>query len=460
MARLGLPIHSYSLRSKPASCARLMNCVAEALPKDAKSPVILVRVAGEELFVTVGVGPIRGLHFAFGKLFVVSGIGFYYVASDLSVTYLGDVGTGAVSMDHNTDTIVIVCAPAAYYTDGVTAPAQIIDPDFVARGASKVRFLDNYLLFLEPNSGRFFWADLASATSFNALNFATAEGSPDDLLGMETDHRQAVLFGEVSVEIWESTGDSAVFQRSVNGFIELGCFNGDTVAKLDNSLFWVANDYTVRRLNGTTPVRVSTHAVEQFLSTVTISSGSAFTYNQDGHFFYVLTFDQGTFVYDVTSGEWAERGSYGYDYWRWKQGATAFGFQLIGDSLSAVICKLNPLVYDENGTVQRMEWTYQPVYAENHRAVHRRLEVVLETGVGIITGQGSDPEMMMAYSDDGGITWTNLPTKKIGPMGQYTKRVHWERLGSARQRVYRGAISDPIKVVIADTQIEVEGAYV
>jgi hypothetical protein len=464
MARLSLPVHSYTLRSTPASPARLVNCYPEALPADAKTPLILSRAPGVASFSSIGNGPIRGMHGAFGYLFVVTGTDLYRFDSAAGVLSMGTIpGTGLVSMDHNIDTLVIVAEPDAYTCDPSTAGsvAQITDPDFTSRGAKYVKFVDNYLLFMEPNSGRFFGADVGSATSYDALDFATAEAAPDDLVGMTVDHRQVVLLGEESGEIWENTGAAGFpFERAINGFFELGCFNGDTVAKMDNSVIWVANDYTVRKLQGVTPQRISTHAVEQFLTTVDLDSGRAYSYSQDGHFFYVLSFNTGCWVYDATANEWHERATYPYDYYYWQTCAQAHGRQYVGSAFTDSIGYFDPETYTEAGGVQRAEWTYQPVYAENKRAFHDRLEVVMEVGVGLTTGQGSDPEMMMAYSDDGGQTWVNLPNKKIGPIGSYQQRVVWTGLGSARQRVYRGAISDPIKVVISDTVIEVRGGRI
>ena len=404
------------------------------------------------------------MHSAFGYLFVVTGTELYRLDSSASVLSMGTIpGTGWVSMDHNIDTLVIVAEPNAYTCDPATfgSVAQITDVDFTGRGAKYVRFVDNYLLFMEPNSGRFFGADVGSATSYDALDFATAEAAPDDLVGMEVDHRQVILLGEETGEIWENTGAAGFpFERSINGFFEIGCSNGDTVAKMDNSVLWVANDYTVRKLQGVTPQRISTHAVEQFLTTVDLSTGKAYSYSQDGHFFYVLTFSTGCWVYDATSNEWHERSSYPYSYYTWKCHAAAHGRQYVGDFASDAIGYFDPETYTEVSSTQRMEWTYQPIYAENRRAFHNRLEVVMEVGVGLTTGQGSTPEMMMAYSDDGGQTWTNLPNKSIGPIGAYGVRVAWTALGSARQRVYRGAISDPVKVVISDTVIDVTGGYI
>lgn len=456
--RFQLPISTYSLRSTPASSARLLNCYAEALPPDAKSPVLLTGTHGVAAWTTVGTGPIHAMHAALGFLFVVTGTKLYKIDSNKVATELGDVGAAVnLDMDSNTDSVVVVNEPDAYYTDGTTF-TQITDADFTSRGAGDVEFVDNYLLFREPDSGRFFGADLGSPSAYSALNFATAEGSPDEMVGLKVDHRQVVLMGEKTIELWENTGVSGFpFERSINGLLEIGCFNGRTVAKQDNSIFWLANDYTVRRLDGATPVRVSNHAVEKLIGDSSIASGTAYAYSQDGHLFYVLTFPEVTVVYDATTQEWHERETYGSTYWKPACHANAFGLELVGDNTSNAIGYLDPETYQDFGGTRRVEWVYQPVYADSRYAFHDRLEVVLETGLGLTTGQGSDPEIMLDYSDDGGKTWVSMPNRSLGPLGTYETRVVWQRLGRSRMRVYRMAVSDPIPVYVTDTQLEVRG---
>lgn len=458
--RMNLPIHSYKLRAPIASSSRLVNCFLEPLPR----PDIrygLVRSPGIGAWTTVGNGPITGMHAAFGYLWVISGSKLYQVDASKNVTEIGDVGLpGNIDIDNNIDTIVVVNQPNAYYYDTSTSTfGQITDPDFLARGASSVEFLDNFLLFIEPDSGRFFGADVGTATDFDSLNFATAEGSPDNLVGMKVDHRQVLLFGEQSTEIWELVGGGGFpFARAANGFIEQGCFNGRTPAKQDQSVLWLAQDYTVRRLDGSTPVRVSQTGIEQALGQVTIGSGLGWSYSQEGHLFYVLTFPERTFVYDCSTKEWHERQTYGYDYWLAWSHANFAGLELVGDISSNRIGYISPTVYADWGTTQRMEWTYQPVYADGNHAFHDRLEVVMETGVGLTSGQGSDPEIMMEVSNNGGKTWASLPNRKIGAIGEYSKTVHWNQLGQSRQRVYRGSVSDPVSVTLIDTQLDARGA--
>ena len=457
MPTLPLPLHSYKLRTAQASAARLVNCYPEQLPPDAPWPFRLARLDGLTSWATVGTGPIEGMHADHGLLYVVSGGGFYSVTSTPTATFRGAVGSSTeIDMDSNESAVVIVSPPDAYhYTPGTTTFGQITDTDFTDRGAGDVEFADNYMLFREPNTGRFFGADLGSVSSFDALNFATAEGSPDVTLGLKVDHRQVLQFGEKSLELWQNTGASGFpFERLEPGFVERGTVNGKTIAKLDQSVFWVADDYTVRRLDGLTPVRVSTHAIEQWLRSVTLASLRGYAYSREGHYFYLLTAPEGCFAYDVVTQLWAEREAYEQDTWPWGNPVSFAGKILVGSTTSNVIAELDPAVYDDLSDTQRMEWTYQPVYSSAARCFHDRLDIVCEVGVGLTSGQGSDPEIMLSFSDNGGKTWFNLPNRKLGKIGEYTTRVHWDGLGScasAHGRVYRAAVSDPVRVTILDT---------
>jgi hypothetical protein len=466
--RKTLPVSSYRALSSAASSSRLLNCYAEQLPPDTDPPVALIRTPGITDFVlpTVGNGPIYAMLRASDLngtvLFVVSGTELWTVTETGTGALMGDIGAvTSIDMEWNGTHVVVVNTPNAFYCDGTSAGfAQITDADFTSRGASDVEFLDNYLLFVEPDTGRFFGADLGSASNFEALSFATAESSPDNLVGMKVDHGQLFLAGTDSMEIWENTGAPGFpFERAIGGRLEIGCLNGRTLAKQDNSVFWLANDYTVRRLDGATPTRVSQHGVETSFKNMTISTAKAYTYSQEGHLFYVLSFFEGTFVYDCTTQEWHERQSYGYDYWRAQAHAQIYGLEIVGDIASNKLGYLTRDVYTEWGDTQVMEWTYQPIHADGARAFHERLEIILETGVGLTSGQGSAPEIMLQYSNDGGKTFPgSMPNRSLGAIGRYEDRVVWQSLGSSRVgRVYRASVSDPVKVIVRDTQAQVKG---
>lgn len=434
--------------------------MAEALPPDAKTPFVLTRAPGLTSFATAGAGPIQGLHADHGVLYAVSGGVLYSVNSSGSATSLGTVGSSdEIDIDSNDDSVVVVSPPNGYYYDGTFH--QITDTDFTSRGAADVEFCDNYMLFREPDSDRFFGADLGSPSSFDALNFASAEAASDTLVGMKVDHRQVALFGERTLELWENTGASGFpFEAMRPGFVECGCINGRTVAKGDNSFFWVDDTYVVRRLDGLTPIRISTHAVEQWLRTVSIATLRGGFYSLEGHLVYSLRADEGCFHYDITTQHWAERATYDEESWNWRFPVRFAGRVLVGSTVDGTIAELDPEVYDELGDTLRAEWIYQPVYNESARAFHDRLDLVIETGVGLTTGQGSAPEIMGSFSDDGGATFFNLPNRSLGARGARQARVSWSGLGScasAYGRIYRMAVSDPVKVAITDTILQVRG---
>lgn len=493
--RLSLPVATYQHRSRQASGARLLNCFVETLPADARAPYVLTRAPGVQYVAPVNTtnldaGPIQGMHAAHGRLYVICNGNLYTMPGTEggTGTLVGAVpsATGDYDMDSNDESLVVTTGGATtyYYTPGTATFGSISDSDFVAYGdVSEVEFLNNFMLFVAKDSGTFFGADLGSVTAFDALNFATAEYNADNIVGFKADHEQLLIFGERTIEIWGSVEINGFpFQRLPNGVIQVGCLAGRTVCRLGSSVAWVADDFTVRVLEGVAANRVSTHAIEQWLRTVTPSTGRACSYQYEGHVFYVLTFEEGTRVFDLTTGEWHERQTYGRDNWVWNF-ATVFELPVVGSQVlvgqysasnpyrtysgdywdGKLIGYLTPEAYedalyqDEDATVlQRMEWVYQPIVADGALAFHHRLELVFERGIGT-AGQGEDPEVMLDYSDDGGATWKSAPNRKLGQAGEYQKRAVWHALGSSRQRVYRAAVSDPVPVTLIETYLEVTG---
>lgn len=453
--QIKLPMHSYRHSSGLVGVERLVNAYAEAAPPEGKAPVAVMRAPGISSFADVGSGPGRGLYTFKGSLYAVSGPKLYKVSEAGGVSEIGAVsGSDVVSFAENPTQLVVCSSAGSYYSDGASV-TKISDADFV--DGAQCTAIDGYIAFRKKNSGQWFTSDLNNAASYDALNFATAEGMADNIVGIIADHRQVVLMGAQSAELWYNAGTSGFsFERDSNGFIELGCASGATLAKADNTVMWLASDLTVRRLDGITPVRISTHAIEQEIKKYTVSDAYAFSYTDAGHILYVLTFPTSgaTWVYDATTQEWHERETYGLSRWRPCSSAAAYGKIFFQDYETGKVGFLDSSVYTEWGETQRVETTFPSVYNNHGLINHATLEIVVETGVGLSTGQGSDPQMTLERSDDGGRTWKTHATKSMGKVGEYRKRVKWDRLGQARDRVYRISVSDPVKFVIVDAQLE------
>lgn len=455
--KIPLPVQSYRHVSRPVGTERLVNMYAEASPQDAKNPVCLIQTPGIVTGVTPGVGPGRGLFKYQGLLYTVSGATLYSITSLHASTSIGSVTGSSICTFAENATQMVICDPTITYTYDGTTLSAISDADF-ANGA-QCGAIDGYIVFREPNSGRWFCSDLSDARSYDALNYATAEGLADNIVGIIVDHRQVILAGETSMEIWYNSGISGFpFVRDANGFIELGCKSGATLAKADNSIYWLASDLTVRKLDGLTPTRISQHGVEAAIKTYVTSDAQGFTYTQNGHIFYVLNFptSAATWVYDATTQEWHERQSYGLD--RWRPCATVFCYDrwYVQDFETGKVGYLDTDVYDDWADTKRWEMTFPAVYNNGRRLVHGQFSALFETGVGLVTGQGSDPRVTLEYSNDGGRTWRTSATKSMGLIGQYLARVIWDRLGSAIDRVYRLSGSDPVKTIIADAMVDIQ----
>jgi len=311
---------------------------------------------------------------------------------------------------------------------------------------------------------------LLDGTSVDGLGYAVVNGAPDNLAAMIIDHREVWLFGSNSCEVWYNTGSlGSPLERIQGAFNEIGCAATFSVAKLDNSVFWLGSDARgmgiVYRANGYTGARVSTHAVEwQIQQYSDISDAIAYTYQQDGHAFYVLTFPSAnaTWVYDASTQMWHERAGFENGNFVRHRGNCQVAFNgetIVGDYENGKLYALDLNTYDDNGSSQKWlrSWRALPTGANTlRRTTHHSLQLDCETGVGLNSGQGSDPQVMLRWSDDGGHTWSNEHWQSMGKIGKYGTRTIWRRLGMTtklRDRVYEISGTDPVKITITGAEL-------
>ena len=499
---------SYVVRSVNAADNRMVNLFAEIIPEAGKEPAFLQRCPGLRLLATVGSGPIRGLwSFSSGanRAFVVSGSELYQIDTNWNSTLIGSVtGTGPVSMtDNGTQLFIAANGPSYIYNTATNVFGAITDPDFP--GAVTVGYIDGYFVFNEPNSQRIWVTQLLDGTSIDPLDFASAEGSPDGVVGLIVDHREVWLFGTNSVEVWYDAGAADFpLQRIQGAFNEIGCAAPYSIAKLDNGLFWLGSDARGRgivyRANGYTGQRISTHAVEwQIQQYGNLSDAIGYTYQQDGHAFYVLIFPQAntTWVFDVSTGAWHERAGWNNgSFTRHRSNCQVnFGDEIVvGDFENGNIYAFDQDVYADNGSIQRWlrSWRALPTGQNTlKRTAHHTLQLDCESGVGLngidpfdpeppiddtldlnfvlqqyevyetpVTTVGVNPKVMLRWSDDGGHTWSNEHWAEMGRIGEYGHRVFWRRLGMTlklRDRVYEISGTDPVKIAIMGAELNISG---
>jgi len=467
---------SYLARSTNAAASRCVNLFPEAVSEGGKEAGYLLRAPGLELKLVVGTGPIRGLwsrKSGTGSFYVVSGDKFYVLTSLTGpATEAGTVsGTGPVSIADNGVQLFIACnGPSYIYNTSTETFQQITDPDFP--GAGTVYYLDGYFVFNEPGTQRIWVTSLLEGTSVDPLDFASAEGSPDGVVALAVDHRELWVFGTDSIEVWYNAAlPDFPFARIQGAFNEIGCAAPYSVAKLDNTLFWLGADSRgtgiVYKNAGYSGVRISTHAIEFAIQGYSIISDAvAYTYQQEGHAFYVLTFPTAntTWVYDVATGSWHERAGFASgEFTRHRSNCHCNfnGTTLVGDFENGNIYVFSLDVFQDGGTTQKWlrSWRALPTGHNNlKRTAQHSLQLDVEAGIGLSTGQGSDPEVMLRWSDDGGHTWSNEHWNKLGKIGEYGYRTIWRRLGMTerlRDRVYEVSGTDPTRLALMGAELTV-----
>lgn len=455
-------VTSYPARSPTVSAQRVINAYPEIQPEDAKAKLVLYGTPGASLFATAGAGPIKAMVKAAGAVYCVSGTAVYKVSSAGASTLIGSVDDADnVTIDRNRNQVIIVTPPSMWVVDTTTDTlAEVTDVDF--EGASSVAVLDGYALFTKPNSDQWGLTAINDASDIDALDFATAESAPDELVRVFVDHREAWLFGTETTEVWYNSGGADFpFQRVSGAHLETGCAAFGSIAKIDNSVFWLGNDRKVYRAQGYQGMRVSTHAIEEAIRKMSaVSDAVGWAYNQGGHAFYCLTFPTGqkSFVYDAATQLWHERESFGLTRYRWNCAVEEFDRVLVGDSESGGIYTLDLDTYTEASTTIRRRLIGPSVHADGKLAFEPFLEVEFEPGVGLTTGQGSAPQVMLRWSDDDGRNWSPEYWRTIGAIGNGNARARWLRLGSFRKRIYELTMSDPVKFVCIAANPEINAS--
>ncbi len=376
---------------------------------------------------------------------------------------------GHVGMKIGLNQLVITDGVNGYVYDLITHVFAEITADGWL-GSYTVEELGGYFSFIDPNSQTFYASALEDATTLDALDFATANSSPDKLVGQVVTNNALVLFGEVSGEVWQlntsSAADAFVFDRNPGVFIEVGLLAPHTAKQLDNAAFWLGRDQRgagiVYRMEGFRAVRISTNAIEELIGAAIrsgedVSQAVAYAYQQDGHSFYVLTIPglSTTWAYDVATQQWAERSDFDngdHVPHRGKYHAYAYGKHLVaGDD--DILYEYDPLAYTNAGDPLVRD-RVSPHYATPQLARVEFASFELDCVVGDGKSGQEAAAVMLRYSNDGGNEWGSWRTASLGAVGEYSARARFLRCGSGRDRVWQVRCADDVPFAIIGASIE------
>ena len=436
-----------------------MNVYYERSRDADKSEFTLYGTPGLALWLALSSQPVRGWRVVANALYAAAGASLYKILADKSFTVLGTLSSasGNVSMDDNGTQLLVVDGVSGYIvTLASGAFAEIADADF-PDGATTCAFHSGRFLVEKPATGQFYQSASYDGTSWSATEFATAESSPDRLLAAWVDRGLVHLFGESTIEFWQNVGATNFpFAPLTGSTAQVGLAARWSLARVaGGTMFLAANNQgqvQVMRLDGFAPQRVSTADEESIINGLAVTADAvALSYVLDGHAMYQLTFPAAarSLLYDATEGVWSEVQAGIADTGRHRgQFGTKFGnMYLVSDYTNGNLYELDGDAYTDNGATIRRVVQSRHVYSDHNVVGIDELYLDVESGIGLVSGQGSDPQLMLQVSRDNGRTWGNERWASLGKLGEYHRRAQWRRLGAGRDFVFRIALSDPVKFV-------------
>lgn len=461
-----LPIGNgfYRARSLPVSAQQCINWYVNIPSAPSLSEAQLYGSPGMSLVVTSGDGANRGGHVMAGIPYFVAGTKLYRLETDDTLTDLGTIsGTGRVSMaDNGSQLCILVPGGAGYIFTEPSTLATITDVDFTANGnPQQVTFVDGYFVFT-TDAKKFILSAINDGTDYNALDYGSAESSPDGTVTPVVFKNQLFVVGETTTEAFSNIGGADFpFQRS-GLFLDEGTVAPFSVVNGSETFAFIGggNNETpgVYALNGNSTQKISTDAIDELLQSLTpdeLASVYGWSYAQSGHFFVGWTLPDTAIVFDTTTGVWAERASRYIDEtqttiditYRASCFVRAYGNIYVGDTVDGRIGLLSMDTYTEYGEAIHRVIATQPFQNNMQPFFVPYLELTVESGAG--NTDEPDPMIIMDRSLDGGRTFTYVRERPIGREGEYNRRAIWRRLGRvSRFDVYRFTLSEPVKPVI------------
>lgn len=475
--------------------------------ENAKAQYYFLKIPGMKLLPstpTENVGACRAIFTTAGqKTYVVNSQFFYELYEDGTKGLKGTLNsyTGVVNIAENGYQMIIVDGLAGYIFDYSTQTfVQITDEYFPGNSENTlapthVTYIDTYFIVNSPATNQYLWSNTyyqrnhdntttdydpnESQGYWNALQMGQKMGRPDFISSLVDCTNMLWLFGSNSIEVHYDTGDynNQLFARYEGAIIEVGCSAPYSVSRYANNVFWLGADKSgtvgVFTNNGMQAQRISTRGIEQIIEFMPKSTDCvSFTYAQAGHVFYIMQFPTSnkTLVYDLVTQTWHERtyldiNDGTINMWNGMFCSFNWSKNLIGHSSYSSYFELSTTYYqndnpDGNG-VNYIRCIKTSPIEFNVGLLNRfnSIQVMFKQGTGLSNNTpefvGKDPEVQIAWSNDGGESFINERTAKIGQQGNFQHRARLTTLGLSRNRVWRITITDPVEILLVGLIVDV-----
>ena len=462
---------AYENRAIPVANQRCVNWYPETETPDSRNVVTLQSAAGIKIFKDLDVSAldhIRGMHFSeqLGLLYVVSGTLLYEITETGVATSRGTIlgSTDVIMADNGTQVGIANGVGYQVYTASTTTLATVQDSGSNDLLVEDIAFIDGRFVLMIKDTQQFFITAVNAAQTVTATDNALVIANPDNLKGIVVADRRVWFFGTDSIDVYfdsaqaAAKGDFPIIRAdgaAKNGY-GLASLFGKTVQ--DGIPYWCSSDGRIYRANGFQPERISHYGIENTLRKYSkIDDCQATQWTENGHRFVAFHFPAGgeTWVFDATQGMWHQRStgllekiwdvSFIQRCWNTRNICASRSEDKLGE--------LDVTIFTEYGASMKVRRTSPVAHANQNVIFYNRLEPVFEAGRA---QSGEDPEVYLAWSDDGGVTFGNPIGATMGKIGKYDWRTVFYSLGAATNRVYDLQITDNVPRTLIDVVVEVE----
>lgn len=451
-----------------ANPARLINCYRENIGEK----FIIKSVPGMTEFAQLNGVFMREMAEVEGIMLAACGGELHQINSDMTTAVLATIPDGVDTTISGNNGDIAVASDGTYtlYSGGAAS-----NPTTGAiSSVGSVSFLGQRTILTEKGGAKIQWSDVADASAFDPLDFATAESRDDNLIRGAAISGQFWAFGERSTELWYLTGagDSSSFLAPLPGStVDTGLMSFGLLAEFPNGAFFIGHDGLAYLVSGGQMAPVSSRGVETSIKQKTPQR--CFYYEDEGHKFCVIQFaDRPAWVYDLSSNEWHERaeGSQLYN-WSAVAGTEAYGASFVGTELGGVY-KLERTNMDGDEPLIR-KGVSRTLEMEGNPFTINRLQISIRTGRADVTelqatalevdheealeAEGgaliagyfpvSRPaKMFVRFSKNRGETWGPEKWRSLGSLGDYGKLVRWHAQGSFYRANVEFTIAEPAEI--------------
>lgn len=441
-------------RSELVSGERLLNMFAEVSPRilaskksSGRSQFALYRTPGLKSYIPItsdigrGMIPLEDQ----GVLLSVHGQTVFQIESPTVYAAISGSLSGADDLviarnSASPDPQVIFFSEAgAFWTDGSTV-TEVTNSDYKSFGVAHSGCFIKGFMIAGFDDGTMLSSDIQDVVDWDALNFASADASPDELRRVYAYRDELFAFGKESTEVWAFDTSNTAFPLSPvpGAVIPVGIMGRQSICDLAGSLYWLDQYGIMRALGqGYSATRISVHGVERAISDYLTAGNSrdaikVWGYVEGGHQFIVVRSSTFCWVYDLSTKVWGERGSFRRDTWQAKHYARCFDKHIVSCDISGDLFELDLDTYAEGDDPLPWEVITPPTDHFPGGGVFDKLSLDIETGTALGAGadvQDQNPVITLEKSIDGGKTWSTPRTISLGVRAQYKKRVRINRLG-------------------------------